>query len=186
MLKGAKDGNAKTLPEGLVQAFPKLAGLIMKMLSQNPAKRPSIIELMNDPIFCHSLGEIEVKRKLSGGSLEGELLVKKGNGETWKIRYLKLSGENLYVYKKRGDHKARIWYSLKDCLVNAERAVPKLKTSGGGTGDVIATIENENIETLYLKLRNEDKKYGNWLELLNLSGKPHYSTSNTNPRVTSL
>ncbi len=170
LLKAAK--TSRTFPGCFIESYPKLSGLILRMLSPVPAKRPTIIELMNDPIFCQSFAGVEIKRKLSGGNVDGELLVKKGQGTVWKIRYVKLVGENLYLYKKRGDQKARAWYSLNACLVNAE------KKPGEGakfpTSEVVARIDHENLESLYVRFKAGDKNYRDWLDSLNLSEKVQY------------
>ena len=160
-----KQCKQKILPTELVGAHPRLAGLIRKMISKIPSLRPSIIELMNNPVFSCGAENVEPNRKLSGGHIDGELLVKKGRQTVWKVKYLKLVGEQLYLYKSKDQNKARAFYSLNECIVRAEKNLC-----------FVAAIEHRQLETLYVKLNAGDVNYQDWVESLSVS---NYSSSHT-------
>jgi len=140
--------------------FPELAVLIKKMVSEAPINRPCAEELKNSLIFKP---ETKVQSEWEKFGLNGKCIVKVGLNGKSKTKYVKIQGENLLVYKKTTDRKAKLCYPLGECKIQAEnnrarRIKRNLSShnfvedaiSGGCANSVI--VEHPQLETLYFKV----------------------------------
>jgi len=157
------------------------------MVSIDPLVRPNISDIMINPIFlnecknsrCYS----EPTPSLDSQSNYTEILLKFGSGN-WKFKYVRICKDNLFIYKKRGDAKAKFCYQFDEsklflenftkstepflvktsCKEELKEFSAKLKRQHTWTSELAAErktfvlrIEHRDLETLYLKLENEDQ-----------------------------
>ena len=110
----------KSPPKELQEAFPDLASLIMRMIAVDPKTRPSVREVIDNPIFLETQGASS--SSLLPTSLESprsiSVSTKIGDNGTWKTRYIKVGKEGLLAYKNKTDAKAKFCYFFSECKLN--------------------------------------------------------------------
>ncbi len=156
------------LPKEFGKLHPRLAGVIRRMVNRLPAARPTIIELMNDPVFCavaadegkDPLAARKRRPSLGSESMEGELQIRRGAQSAWKSHYIRLADFRLFVYKSRDERKARACYLLSECTIHAEK---------GHKDGLVVCVENDQLETLYLRLDSGAPRSDAWLGALAVS-----------------
>jgi len=115
-------------PKEFRKTYKELSKLIQQLVTIEPSIRPSISTILSMPIFrlyqkqrterSYSLPKLEDN---SEEKLCGEFRVTFGNSSNWKTRYLYLNGKKLFLYKKKGDAKARIIYPLLECNISIKK-----------------------------------------------------------------
>jgi translation initiation factor 2-alpha kinase 4 len=153
-----KEGPSKDF----MQNFPEIGELIKLMTNINPNVRPSIEELMALPLF-----QME-DNGLIKGSL-GEVIVKVGEGK-FKPKFAKLLNDNLLLYNKEADNKAKFCYDLKNCRVTMvelkvaqvdERSELREDQSKGDKSLYEVVIEHPQLKTLQILLSEAQITSGN-------------------------
>jgi len=99
--------------EDFMLNFPEIGKLVKSMTNIDPDIRPSIEELM-----ALSLFRMEDDNEWVKGSLEGkEVIVKVGKEGRFKVKFAKILNDNILLYNKETDNKAKLCYNLKNCRI---------------------------------------------------------------------
>jgi serine/threonine protein kinase len=110
------------IPLELEQELPEIAYIIKRMLSIDPADRPSL-----DGISHGLKLPIELYTELSGA-----LFTKKENSPSWRKKHFKLIDGKLYIFNKKEDKKAEVVYDLSEWKVQMKGT--ELFSSENGSG----------------------------------------------------
>lgn len=129
IIKDSKEGK---IPEALEKELPDIAAIIKKMLSLDPAARPSIEKIVQ---------ALKLPSQIRS-QLCGTIKFRKENALRWRKKYFKLIDGNLHLFHKEKDTKAENIYTLShwdillaehdcDCPAN-QRPAPKAEHGVNG------------------------------------------------------
>lgn len=144
--------------------YPELGTLIARMTSEVPSQRPSIVEIKESTLFA---GEKKGRDWEKMGFNGTKSLISIGANGKRKVKYLKLCGDNLLIYNRKGDEKAKFCYPLNECKIvpSSSTAATKcppirryqssrqcLKSTGPIDYAYKVAVEHPQLETLYMFL----------------------------------
>ncbi|MDR3549767.1 MAG: protein kinase [Candidatus Pacebacteria bacterium] len=144
--------------------YPEMAELIARMTSESPAQRPTIDELKNSELFASEGRGCDWEKM---GFADRKSLISIGSAGKCKVKYLKICENNLLVYNKKEDGKAKFCYPLNECKIVTLRNTPvpkasirRNRSSHQFSETMVATeyayrvaVEHPQLETLYLFLQ---------------------------------
>jgi len=110
--KTIKDCKNRILPGELSKELPEIAGLIGKMMAENPNDRPSL-----DVVSRHLSVPL-----IACSDLAGSLSIQRENSMSWKKKHFKLIDKQLYIFEKEQDKKAEQVYDLSQWRIVIKEA----------------------------------------------------------------
>ena len=158
-------------PKEFMEKYPEIGMLIRRMTDNDPIKRPDIDELKKftlfktfDPFINKSWNSLNLKGK--------KCIVKIGESEKTKTKYAKIIGDNLLLYARKIDKKAKLYYPLNECKISTSgnvvctpRGIKRNCSSCNFKEDLKAIdhsckilIEHPQLETLYIFFQTDSLK----------------------------
>ena len=153
------------------EKYPELADLIKRMVSNTPALRPNIKEIKNSSLF-KNLVKLPSDWQILGLNDKRNLIKIGANGKC-KAKYVKLQENNLLVYNRKDDEKAKFCYPLEECKIITEKKTSLLETPHRGAAlkrmkstldfaeklfpldySYKVCVEHPQLETLYLYVQS--------------------------------
>jgi len=100
--KTIKDAKNGIMPSDMKKDLPEIAAIIVKMLCENPAERPSLDAISRH--LCYPL--------IACSDLCGAVNIQRENSMSWNKKHFKLIDKHLYIFDKEQDKKAEQVYDL--------------------------------------------------------------------------
>lgn len=147
--------------------YPELAGLITRMVSEDPALRPTVDEIKESPLFAgEERGKGADWEKLGFNGRRSLIAI--GSTGKPKSKFLKICEDNLLVYNRKEDVKAKFCYPLNECKITTERNnsvskghIRRIRSAQDMSESMVPTeyaykvaVEHPQLETLYMFLQS--------------------------------
>jgi translation initiation factor 2-alpha kinase 1 len=141
--KTIKECKSGIMPTELQKGLPEISALIAKMLSENPAERPSL-----DAISKHLSYPL-----IASSDMSGSVSIQRENSMSWNkkytisnlinlFRHFKLIDKNLYIFEKEQDKKAEQVFDLSQWQVVLKESKPDQKDADKENNGALISLED--------------------------------------------